>query len=130
MDDILWWIYMLVYNLIRNVYWYVFVWKFKFCLSEFVRWTYVGLYTCQWKCCIVHVWMAPGKINYTLFGSPSLNKLFELNWLKRHDTKYLVVRVHTTSRRKIVHHCNKTSTTNTVIIENERYIVRRTTYPQ
>jgi len=37
-------------------------------------------------CCFVymyclHVWMAPGKINCKLTGSPSLNKVFELNWI-------------------------------------------------
>jgi len=28
-----------------------------------------------------HVWMAPGKISCKLTGPPSLNKVFELNWL-------------------------------------------------
>ena len=29
-----------------------------------------------------HVWMAPGKISCELTGSPSLNKVFELNWIE------------------------------------------------
>jgi len=29
-----------------------------------------------------HVWMAPGEISCELTGSPSLNKVFELNWIE------------------------------------------------
>ena len=46
----------------------------------FVRLTCVVLYICMNNCCIcLHVWMAPGKISCKLTGSPSLNKVFELN---------------------------------------------------
>jgi len=31
---------------------------------------------------VVYVWMAPGKISCKLTGSPSLNKVFELNWIE------------------------------------------------
>jgi len=35
---------------------------------------------CMNNCCIcLHVWMTPGKISFKLTGSPSLNKVFELN---------------------------------------------------
>ena len=38
---------------------------------------------CMNNCCIcLHVWMAPGKISCKLTGSPSLNKVFELNWIE------------------------------------------------
>ena len=50
-----------------------------------VRWTCVVLYICMNNCCIcLHVWMAPGKISFKLTGSPSLNKVFELNlnWIE------------------------------------------------
>ena len=30
---------------------------------------------------VVFVWMAPGKISCKLTGSPSLNEVFELNWI-------------------------------------------------
>ena len=33
-------------------------------------------------CICLHVWMAPGKISFKLTGSPSLNKVFELNWIE------------------------------------------------
>ena len=31
-----------------------------------------------------HVWIAPGKISCKLTGSPSLNKVLELNWMYKH----------------------------------------------
>ena len=30
-----------------------------------------------------HVWMTPGKISCELTGSPSLNEVFELNWIEK-----------------------------------------------
>jgi len=40
----------------------------------------VVFYISMNKCCIcLHVWMAQGKISCKLTGSPSLNKVFELN---------------------------------------------------
>ena len=41
---------------------------------------YESVYIYMNNCCICfHVWMAPGKISFKLTGSPSLNKVFELN---------------------------------------------------
>ena len=85
-NDRVWWMYMFVYTLYRlsmSVYGYVFVWKCKLCLPVTVWWTCVVLYICMNNCCIcLHVWMAPGKISSKLTGSPSLNKVFELNWIE------------------------------------------------
>ena len=41
------------------------------------------------KCCIcLHVWMAIGKINCKLTGSPSLSKVFELNLIELSGSTY------------------------------------------
>ena len=56
-----------------------------------VWWTCFVLYICMNNCCICfHVWMAPGKISFKLTGSPSLNKVFELNWIELNWKDYSV----------------------------------------
>ena len=60
-----------------------FVWKCKLCLPVFVRWTCVVLYICMNNWCIVHMFGWPqGRQVVNLLGSPSLNKVFELNWIE------------------------------------------------
>jgi len=80
---------MFVYTLYKSsmsVYGYVFVWKCKLCLHVFVRWAcVVFVYMYEQLLYCLHVWMAPGKISCELTGSPSLSKVFELNWI---DLKY------------------------------------------
>jgi len=88
-NDRLWWMYMFVYTLYKlsmSVYGYVLYESVScvcLCLPVFVRWTCVVLYICMQTCCIcLHVRMAPGKISCKLTGSPSLYKVFELNWIR------------------------------------------------
>ena len=53
------------------------------CLPVIVWWTCFVLYICMNNCCICFlVWIAPVKISCELTWSPSLNKVFELNWIE------------------------------------------------
>ena len=83
-NDRVWWMYMFVYTLYTCL-------LICFCMKVEVVFACVCLMNLccfciyVWKkCCIVwsHVWMAPGKISCKLAGSPSLNKVFELNWIE------------------------------------------------
>ena len=74
------WIVYTLYKLSMSVY---VLYESVSCVCPIVWWTCFVLYVCMNNCYICfHVWMAPEKISFKLTGSPSLNKVFELNWIK------------------------------------------------
>ena len=64
-----------LYKLSMSVYWYVFVYESCVCPMNLCCFVYLSVKMLYRS----HVWMAPGKISFRLTGSPSLNKVFELN---------------------------------------------------
>ena len=70
-----------------SVYGYSFVWTCELCLPVIVWWTCVVFVYMYEK--MLYCLMAPGKISCGLTGSPSLNKVFELNWIEYIYSQYM-----------------------------------------
>jgi len=84
---------LILHPLQANYNWYLKVRLLDHChLSSNMCFPYVVLYICM-RNCIVHMFgWATRKISCELTGSPSLNKVFELNWINNYSipTQYCI----------------------------------------